>query len=44
MTKAYRDKVFGIIYHNVSKKHPDWSPKKIRATTMWCLRRAHKTK
>lgn len=39
MTRTYRNKVFGIIYFNIKKKHPDWSQRRIRATTVWCLRK-----
>ena len=44
MTREYRNKVFGIIYHNIFNKHPDWSQAKIRATTVWCLKRSMKPK
>ena len=44
MTRYYRNIVFGIIYHNITNKHPDWSQKRILATTVWCLKRAHKIK
>ena len=44
MTKRDRDKVFCIIYNNVSKKHPDWSPARINAATIWCLKKSMKPK
>ena len=44
MTRRYKNKIFGIIYHNVSIKHPDWSQRKVIATTVWCFRKSYKTK
>ena len=34
-----KNKVFYIIYRNVSNKHPSWSNKRVRATTVWCLKK-----
>lgn len=42
MTREYKIKVFCIIRNNVSKKHPDWSQKRINAVTRYCLRRTSK--
>ena len=39
MTQAYKLKVFCIIRNNVSKKHPDWSQKRINAVAKYCLRK-----
>lgn len=39
MANKYRNKVFGIIYYNIKKKHPDWSQRQIIATTVWFLRK-----
>lgn len=42
--KNMRDDLFYLIYRRISNKHPTWSPKRMRATTIWCLKRRHKTK
>ena len=39
MTRTYRNMVFRIIYSNIKKKHPDWSQRRISATTVWALRK-----
>lgn len=37
-TREYRNKVFYIVYHNISNKHPDWSPKRIKCCTIYAIR------
>ena len=42
MTREYKLKVFCIIRNNVSKKHPDWSQKRINAVAKYCLGKSYK--
>ena len=44
MTRTEHNKIFAIIRYRIGKKHPDWSDKKVNATTLWCLRKTYKTK
>ena len=43
-TREYRNKVFGIIYHNISNKHPDWSHNRIKSCTIWAMRHKRRSK
>lgn len=44
MTQEYCNKVFRIIYDNVSKKHPAWSQARIFMATRWCYKKSMKPK
>lgn len=44
MTREYRDKVFRIIYNNVSKKHPNWPKASISIATQWRYKKCMKPK
>lgn len=36
---AKRNKVFWIIRRNVTKKHPNWAPRRVFAITEYCSKK-----
>jgi len=34
-----KQKVFYIIYDRTKTKHPEWSNRRVRATTLWILKK-----